>query len=154
MTPNANAVRLTADALPQVPASASHKSKKQQAAAAAAAASKAAADADAAAAALAADVIAVTIPSLPEKEINVGPVRHRICEPLLAGKTPGGDTVWEALGRAVENASLTVPERLFIWDSIAVIGDIARFKCACSFIHLFLETPKDVTDNQPSRPRW
>jgi hypothetical protein len=111
-----------------MPASNSHKSKKQQAAAAAAAASKAAADADAAIAAIAADVIIVTIPSLPGKEIAVGALRHRICEPLLKGKTPGGDTVWEALGRAVEGASLTIPERLLSWDSIAVIGDMARFK--------------------------
>lgn len=123
------AKKLTADAIPQAAAAASHKSKKAQAAAAATAASKASAAADAAAAAAAADVIMVTIPSLPEKEIPVGPVRHRLCEPLLMGKTRGGDTVWEALGRAVESSSLNINERLQIWDAIAVTGDMARFKC-------------------------
>lgn len=122
------AKKLTADAVPQAAAAASHKSKKAQAQAVASAVSKAAAAADAAAAAVLADVIAVTIPSLPEKEINVGAVRHRLAEPLLLGKTPGGDTVWEALGRAVESSSLNLVERLAIWDNVAVTGDMARFK--------------------------
>lgn len=119
-------VRLTADVVPQAQANPSHKSKKQLAAMAAAAASKAQAAADAAAAA---DVIVVTIPSLPEKEITVGAVRHRLAEPLLKGKTPGGDTVWEAVGRAMESSALNPAERMLAWESMAVIGDMARFKC-------------------------
>ncbi|EKC98993.1 RNA polymerase II transcription factor [Trichosporon asahii var. asahii CBS 8904] len=77
----------------------------------------------------AADVIVVTIPSLPEKEITVGSVRHRLAEPLLFGTKKGGDTVWEAIGRAIEHEGLNTWERLTIWGSIGVIGNMARFKC-------------------------
>ncbi|TXT09007.1 hypothetical protein VHUM_02481 [Vanrija humicola] len=152
------AKKLTADAVPQPAASNSHKSKKQQAQAAAAAASKASAAADAAAAAIANDFIAVTIPSLPDKEIAVGPVRHRLCEPLLLGKTPGGDTVWEAVGRAVESSPLTIFERLQIWDGIAVVGDIARFKsfpiALASYLSPFLLSSTDLpSDSQADRVR-
>lgn len=119
------AKKLTADAVPQAIPNPSHKSKKALAAAAAAASK---AEADAAAAAEAADVITVTIPSLPEKEIIVGSVRHRLAEPLLFGTKKGGDTVWEAVGRAIEHEGLNTWERLTIWDAIGVIGNMARFK--------------------------
>lgn len=122
--PGGTNTRLTADAVPQTQPNTSHKSKKQQAQIAAAAASKAKADAEAAEAA---DVITVTIPSLPEKEIVVGSVRHRLAEPLLLGKTPTGDNIWETIGRAVGSSSLNVSERIAIWDGVAVIGDMARF---------------------------
>lgn len=118
--------RLTADVVPPPQIANSHKSKKQQAQMAAAAASKAQAAADAAAAA---DVISVTIPSLPEKEITVGGVRHRLAEPLLKGKTPGGDTVWEAVGRAMESSALNGADRVNVWEGLTVVGDMARFKC-------------------------
>lgn len=121
--------RLTADAVPAPQANPSHKSKKQLAQIAAAAASKAKADAEAAEAA---DVITVTIPSLPGKEIVVGSIRHRIAEPLLLGKSSTGDTVWEAVGRAVNSPSLSISERLEIWNGVAVIGDMARFQCRIS----------------------
>lgn len=107
----------------------SHKSKKQLAAQQAKASAAAAAAAEAAAQAVEADVITLNIPSLPEKEINVGAIRHRLCEPLFQGITPGGDTVWEAVGRAVGHSSLTTTERLALWDAVGVIGDVTRIKC-------------------------
>jgi actin-related protein 9 len=110
------------------PSAPSHKSKKAQQAANAAA-NKAAADAAAAEAAAQADVITITIPSLPDKEIALGPVRHRLCEPLLKGKQAGGETVWEGIGRAVESASLSVLEKMAIWEGIGVVGELARVKC-------------------------
>lgn len=112
-----------------VAAAQSHKSKKAQQTATTAA-TKAAADAVAAESEpVQADVITVTIPSLPGKEISLGPVRHRLCEPLLKGKTPGGDTVWEGMGRAVESASLSVGERMAVWEAVGVVGEVARIKC-------------------------
>ena len=84
---------------------------------------------NAAAAEAAADVITINIPSLPEKDILLGPVRHRLCEPLLRGKVAGGDTVWEGIGRAVDNASLSLAERMQVWDGVGVIGELARIKC-------------------------
>nr|ODO04059.1 RNA polymerase II transcription factor [Cryptococcus depauperatus CBS 7855] len=112
----------------------SHKNKRQQAQALAAANKAAAAAVEAAQQSLA-DTIVINIPSLPEKEIQLGPVRHRICEPLLKGTKPGGDTVWEAAGRAVENASLSIGEKLSLWDGVCVIGETARIK---SFAPSFL----------------
>lgn len=82
------------------------------------------------------DAIVVTIPSLPGKEIQLGPVRHRICEPLFKGKSAGGDTLHEAVGRAVENASLSIGEKLAIWEGIGVIGEVAKIKCKRSLIVL------------------
>jgi hypothetical protein len=102
-------------------AAASHKKKSTAAAAATAAANKAAADAVAAAAA---DVITINIPSLPEKEITVGQVRHRLCEPLLRGKN-GGDTVWEGMGRAISNATMSPAEKMAVWEGVVVVGETA-----------------------------
>lgn len=116
--------RLVGDA--SAPQPASHKSKKAQAASVAAA-NKAAAVA--AAAAAQADVISVNIPSLPGKDITVGPVRHRICEPLLRGKTVGGETVWEGMGRALEGPTVSVAERMMAWEAVGVIGEVSRIKC-------------------------
>ncbi len=131
----------------------SHKSKKQQAQMLAAAQSKAQAAADAA---IAADVISVTIPSLPEKEVVVGQVRHRLAEPLLLGKTRGGDTVWEAIGRAVESSALNGFERVAVWDGLAVIGDMARFKslpiAVATYVSPYLLSSSDLpSDSQPGR---
>lgn len=108
----------------------SHRSKKQQAAATAAAAKSAAdaatrAAADAAAAA-AADVIVFSIPSFPEKEITLGQVRHRLLEPLFHR---AGESVQEAVARAAANVSLSVSERVGVWEGLGVVGEIARFKC-------------------------
>lgn len=122
-------VRLIEDAQPQQ-ANTSHKSKKQLAAiaanaakAATDAASKAAAEA---AAAIAADVIVITIPSFPEKEITLGQVRHRIADPLLKGIN---ETLPEAMGRAVASEGLSVGERMAVWEGVAVVGEMAKFKC-------------------------
>jgi actin-related protein 9 len=120
-------IRLVGDA---PAAAASHKKKSTAAAAATAAANKAAADAVAAAAA---DVITINIPSLPEKEITVGQVRHRLCEPLLRGKN-GGDTVWEGMGRAISNATMSPAEKMAVWEGVVVVGETARIKC--EFIHV------------------
>ena len=108
-------------------AAASHKSKKTAAAAATAAANKAAADAVAAAQA---DIISINIPSLPEKEIVVGQVRHRLCEPLLKGtERSGGDTVWEGMGRAVGGPTMSPGDRMAVWEGVGVVGELARIKC-------------------------
>lgn len=116
--------RLVGDG-PQIPTATSHKSKKQQSAIAA----KAAADAAAAEAAVQADIITLSIPSLPAKEIALGPVRHRLLEPVLAGKVQGGESVWEGMGRAIESSSLNSAERMAIWDGVGVIGEVARIRC-------------------------
>ncbi|WWD17038.1 hypothetical protein CI109_101475 [Kwoniella shandongensis] len=144
------AKKLVGDNAPP-PAAHSHKSKKQQAQAQAAAV-KSAADA------AAADTIVINIPSLPEKEISLGPVRHRLCDPLLFGKTPGGDTVWEAVGRAVENASLSVNERLGLWEGVGVVGELARIKsfapALVTYLSPFLLSSPDLpSDCQPSKIR-
>ena len=115
--------RLVGDAVPTQAAS-SHKSKKQQAVAAAVAATKAAADA-----VVSADMIVISIPSFPEKEIQLGPVRHRLLEPLFVGRTPGGESVWEGMGRAVESVNITSAERIAIWEGVGVVGEVARIKC-------------------------
>ena len=115
--------RLVGDT-PQIPTATSHKSKKQQSVIAA----KAAADAAAAEAAVQADVIALGIPSLPIKEIALGPVRHRLLEPLLVGKGRGGESVWEGMGRAMESPSLNSSERMAIWEGVGVVGEIARIR--------------------------
>lgn len=119
----------------------------------AAAQSKAQAAADAA---IAADVISVTIPSLPEKEIVVGQVRHYLAEPLFKGKTRGGDTVWEAIGRAVENSALNGAERVAVWEGLAIVGDMARFKslpiAIATFVNPYLLSSSDLpSDSQPAR---
>ncbi|GMK55218.1 hypothetical protein CspeluHIS016_0202740 [Cutaneotrichosporon spelunceum] len=147
------AKKLTADVAPPPQIANSHKSKKQQAQMLAAAQSKAQAAADAA---IAADIITVTIPSLPEKEIVVGQVRHRLAEPLLQGKARGGDTVWEAIGRAVENSALNGYERVAVWEGLAIVGDMARFKslpiAIATYVSPYLLSSSDLpSDSQPGR---
>ncbi|KAK6909760.1 hypothetical protein I203_103782 [Kwoniella mangroviensis CBS 8507] len=155
------AKKLVGDSAP-APTNQSHKSKKQQAAAAAAAAKSAQAAADAAAAAAALpqpiDAIVINIPSLPGKEIQLGPVRHRLCEPLLLGKVKGGDTVWEGVGRAIDNASLSLGERLGLWESVGVVGELARIKsfspALITYLSPYLLSSADLTsDCQPSKIR-
>ncbi|WRT66639.1 uncharacterized protein IL334_003598 [Kwoniella shivajii] len=137
----------------------SHKSKKQQAAAAAAAAKSAQAIADAAAvAAQNIDTIVINIPSLPGKEFQLGPVRHRLCEPLLFGKNRTGDTVWEGVGRAIDNASLSIGERLSLWEGVGVVGELARFRSLSpslvTYLAPYLLSSTDLTsDCQPGKIR-
>ena len=110
--------RLVGDSV-AVPASASHKSKKQQVAAAA----KAAADAAALEVATAqADFITLAIPSLLNKEINLGSIRHRILQPLLKGKKSGEESICEGIIRAVGGSSLSIGERMALWEGVGVIG--------------------------------
>lgn len=147
---------LTRRLIGDVPAqqSASHRSKKQIAAmqaaatkAASDAATKAAADA---ASAAAADIIVINIPSFPDKEIVVGPVRHRLAEPLFRGKQ-GGDTLWEGMGRALDSEGLSTAERIAAWDAVAVTGEMAKFKCEslpCITGHEL--SPSSKADKQPS----
>ncbi|WVW84200.1 hypothetical protein I302_106230 [Kwoniella bestiolae CBS 10118] len=155
------AKKLVGDNTP-APATQSHKSKKQQAAAAAAAAKSAQAAADAAAAAAALpqpiDAIVINIPSLPGKEIQLGPVRHRLCEPLLLGKEKGGDTIWEGVGRAIDSASLSLGEKLSLWESVGVVGELARIKsfspALITYLSPYLLSSADLTsDCQPSKIR-
>ena len=120
--------RLVGDAAP-APSAASHKSKKQQSALAVREAADAAAVQAASDAAAQADFISLTIPSLLEKEIPLGPVRHRLLEPLLVGKGVGRESVWEGMGRAVESSPLSYVERIAIWEGIGVVGEAARIKC-------------------------
>ena len=75
------------------------------------------------------DAITITIPSLPGKELLLGPVRHRLCEPIFNGLRPGGDTVWEGMGRAVDGLALSQAERMAIWEGVGVVGSLARIKC-------------------------
>ncbi|WVF71159.1 hypothetical protein IAT40_005957 [Kwoniella sp. CBS 6097] len=153
------AKKLVGDNAP--PANPSHKSKKQQAQAAAAAAKSAAAAAEAAAIAAASapiDAIVINIPSLPGKEIQLGPVRHRLCEPLFIGKVAGGDTVWEGVGRALENASLSLGEKLGLWENVGVVGQMARVKsfppALITYLAPYLLSSTDIaTDRQPSKTR-
>ncbi|OXG80619.1 RNA polymerase II transcription factor [Cryptococcus neoformans A2-102-5] len=155
------AKKLVGDPTP-APTNNSHKSKKQQAQALAAA-NKAAAQAAADAAAQAAlpppvDAIVVTVPSLPEKEIQLGPVRHRICEPLFNGKSVGGDTLYEAVGRAVENASLSTGEKLAVWEGVGVIGEVAKIKsfspALVTYLSPYLLSSSELpSDCQPSKMR-
>jgi hypothetical protein len=37
--------------------------------------------------------------------------------------------VWEGMGRAVESASLSVGERMAVWEAVGVVGEVARIKC-------------------------
>lgn len=129
--------RLVGDAVPAPVENKSHKSKKQQQAANVAAANAAANAQAAAELAAANDFIAITIPSFPEKEISLGPVRHRICEPLLFGKEKGGDTIWEGMGRAVESAGLGFADRSSVWEGVGVVGEFARIKCRSDLSHVF-----------------
>jgi actin-related protein 9 len=115
----------------------SHKNKKALSGAAAnAAANKAAAEAAATAAATAqaeADVIIINIPSFPEKDIAVGPVRHRLCEPLFKGNgRSGGDSVWEAMGRAVDGPTMSPADKMSVWEGVGVVGELAKIKCESS----------------------
>ncbi|WWC69925.1 uncharacterized protein I206_103869 [Kwoniella pini CBS 10737] len=155
------AKKLVGDNAPAAP-NHSHKSKKQQAAIAAAAAKSAQAAADAAAAAAALpqpiDVIVINVPSLPGKEIQLGPVRHRLCEPLLLGKETGGDTIWEGVGRAIESASLSLGEKLSLWDGVGIVGELARIKsfspALTTYLSPYLLSSNDLTsDCQPSKIR-
>lgn len=110
---------------------ASHRSKKQQAAATKAAtdaAGKAAADA---ARIAATDNIVFSIPSFPDKEITLGPVRHKLAEPLFRG-VGGGDTVMEGVGRALASEGLSTGERVAVWEGVAATGEIAKFRCKSS----------------------
>ncbi|WVQ99706.1 hypothetical protein IAU59_006847 [Kwoniella sp. CBS 9459] len=153
------AKKLVGDNAP--PANPSHKSKKQQAQAAAAAAKSAAAAAEAAALAAASapvDAIVINIPSLPGKEIQLGPIRHRLCEPLFNGKVPGGDTVWEGVGRALENASLSLGEKLSLWENVGVVGQMARVKsfppALITYLVPYLLSSTDLAmDRQPAKTR-
>ncbi|OCF30710.1 RNA polymerase II transcription factor [Kwoniella heveanensis CBS 569] len=153
------AKKLVGDNAP--PANPSHKSKKQQAQAAAAAAKSAAAAAEAAAIAAASapiDAIVINVPSLPSKEIQLGPVRHRLCEPLFNGKEAGGDTIWEGVGRALENASLSLGEKLSLWENVGVVGQVARVKsfppALITYLAPYLLSSTDLTtDRQPSKAR-
>lgn len=110
-------------------ANTSHRSKKQIAAQQAKATAAAVAAASAAEAAAAADLIVCKIPSLPEKQIELGVVRNRLVEPLFKGIAAGGDTVWEGVGRAVEHPSLSLETRLAIWEGFGVVGDLAKIRC-------------------------
>ncbi|KAL7418579.1 Actin-like protein arp9 [Cryptotrichosporon argae] len=138
------AKKLVGDAVPQPQT----KSKKVSATARAAAAA-----ADAAAA----DIVAVTVPSL-GKEVNVGRVRHRLLDPLLKGIGAGGDTVWEGVGRAVDHPCLSVPEKISVYDAIAVTGELAHIRsfqtALITYLAPFLLSSADfVSDSQPSRAR-
>ena len=104
----------------------SHRSKKQQAAAAANAANAASRAAADAAAAAAADVIVLTIPSFPDKEISLGQVRHRLGEPLFDRV---GESVQEAVARAASSGVLSIGEKMAVWEGLGVVGELARFKC-------------------------
>ncbi|RXK39886.1 hypothetical protein M231_02820 [Tremella mesenterica] len=140
----------------------SHKSKKQQAAiaqAAQAAATKAAAEAQLAAEQAAAlDFISLTIPSIPDKEISLGSVRHKICEPLLHSVDIGSETIWEGMGRAVNSPGLSMKERVDVWEAVGVVGDMARIKsfppALVTYLAPFLlssaELPSDI---QPGHVR-
>jgi actin-related protein 9 len=66
---------------------------------------------------------------LPDREVTVGQVRHRLCEPLLRGKQGTGDTVWEGMGRAISNATMSPGEKIAVWDGVVVVGELARIKC-------------------------
>lgn len=122
-------------------AAASHKKKSAITAAATAAANKAAADA---AAAIAADIITINIPSLPEKEVTVGQVRHRLCEPLLRGKGGTGDTVWEGMGRAIGNATMSPADKMAVWEGVVVVGELARIKCESALEACVVEYGADL----------
>lgn len=122
----------------------SHKSKKQLAAQQAKANAAAVAAAEAAEAAAAADVIVCKIPSIPEKQVELGTVRNKLVEPLFRGSHPGGDTVWEGVGRVVDHSSLGPDLRLAVWDGFSVIGDLARIRCELSLHH------SSLADGQPS----
>lgn len=96
--------------------------------------------ASAAAAAEAADVVLLKIPSLPEKEIPLGSVRHQLCEPLFAGRGTG-ESLWEGVGRALEGPSLSLAEKSAVLDAVGVVGEVARIPCKCGtydFDHLTL----------------
>ena len=78
------------------------------------------------------DTISISIPSLPGTEIELGLVRHRLCEALFVGSLSGDpalETVWEAMGRAVESPSLSLSERMAVWGGVAVVGEVARIRC-------------------------
>jgi hypothetical protein len=66
---------------------------------------------------------------MPDKEISLGPVRHRLCEPLFKGKGKGGESIWEGVGRAVESGTLRDWEKKAVWEGIGIVGELAKFRC-------------------------
>jgi actin-related protein 9 len=105
--------------------------KEQQAAIAAAAAQKAADEAAAAKAERerALDLVTCKIPALGDRQITVGPIRHRACEPLMVGKPEGGRTIPEAMAMAAE--SVEAVNRQQVWDGLVFCGELAEIPCEC-----------------------
>lgn len=105
---------------------------KKGAAAQATASAKAAEVAASAKATLAADIISYDLPSFhgdSTKSIQVGPIRHRACEPLYrAFDAQGkGRTVQEGMAASV--AGMEGLWRGIIWDGVVVTGELARIPC-------------------------
>ena len=83
-----------------------------------------------------------------EKEIKLGGVKNRLCEPLFNG-VQGGESVWEAMGRAVEGLG---SEGLQVWEAVGIVGDLARissesWSCCVS-------RPGFQRSQQPWHLRW
>ncbi|ORX35635.1 RNA polymerase II transcription factor [Kockovaella imperatae] len=103
------------------------------------------------------DTISISIPSFAEKTITIGPIRHKLCEPLLRGIN-GQESLWEAVGRAVESPGLIPAERMAIWDGIGVVGEMAKIKSfAPAFVTylspLLLSSAEIPSDVQPAKAR-
>lgn len=69
--------------------------------------------------------------AMEEKEVKLGGVKNRLCEPLFMGMN-GGESVWEAMGRAVEGLGA---EGLQIWEAVGVVGDLARISSTFATPH-------------------
>lgn len=83
------------------------------------------------------DTIRLYLPSLPSHSsynINVGPIRHRACEPLyttfdgVQGGYGGGRTVQEGIAASVEGIE-DASVRGIVWDGVVVTGELARLPC-------------------------
>ncbi|ORY26139.1 putative RNA polymerase II transcription factor [Naematelia encephala] len=103
---------------------------------------------------VAADVVAITLPS---RQVQVGPVRHRLCEPLLEGKA-GGESVAEGMARALDSPTISLSERLAVYEGVAVIGDIAKVRSFGQALMTYLSPyllsgSEPSSDVQPSKAR-
>jgi hypothetical protein len=69
----------------------------------------------------------VNIPSLGGKEIVVGPIRHRSCEPLVVPSEKGGRTVQEGIAMAMMGVEGIYRQQVL--DGVVFCGEMAEIHC-------------------------
>lgn len=69
----------------------------------------------------------MAIPSLGGKEIVVGPIRHRACEPLVIPSEEGGRTVQEDMAMAMMGVEGIYRQQVL--DGVVFCGEMAEIPC-------------------------